>query len=120
MIKTPQLSVTLEGFLYPQKSALNADHMLYADDVTLNVKNFRSIMTNGDSVVIRQLTFNKKDALLYIDTLSFDKVNGAASALLSSTKIVGLDLHAYLNEQRLKIDSIQFITSRIFLDQKGS
>ena len=119
MIQTPELSLTLEGFQYPQNAVMNAEHILYADDMTLNLKDFRPIMTNGDSLFIRELVFNKKDALLYIDTLSFDKANGATSALLSSTRIVGLDFHAYLNEQRLKLDSIQFTTSRIALNKKG-
>jgi hypothetical protein len=120
MIVTPQLSVTLEGFQYPQKTVLSADHLLYADNVTLNVKNFQPTMINGDSVVISQLYFNKKEALILIDTVSFDKANGSASALFPNTKIVGLDFHAYLNEKSLKLDSIQMTAPHMSVDLHAS
>lgn len=120
MIKVPELFLTLEGFQYPQKSALSADHLIYADDMSLNIKNLKPIMANKDSVVIRQLSFNKKDALILIDSLSFDQANSTTSALFPSIKLVGLDLHAYLNEKRLKLDSIQMVASQVSVDIHAS
>ncbi|MGL1888120.1 MAG: hypothetical protein OCD76_16510, partial [Reichenbachiella sp.] len=117
-IKIPELSLTLEGFQYPQKSVLSADHLIYADDVTLNVKDLEPILTNGDAFIIRQLNFNKKHALVLIDTLNFDQANSSTAALLPHIKIIGLDFHAFLNKQQLKLDSIQMSASHITLDHR--
>ena len=119
-IEVPKISVTLETFQYPQKSALSANHFLFADDVTMHIENFRPVMTNGDSVVIRQLHFNKKDAQIFIDTLSFDQSRGATSALLPGIKLAGLDLHALWNEKHLKLDSIEISAPQIALDYNNS
>ena len=120
MIKVPELSLTLDAFQYPQKSVLSTDYLMYADDVTLNIKDFQPVMANGDSVVTRQFSFNKKDALILVDSLSFDQANNTTSALFPNLKLVGLDLHAYLNEKRLKLDSIQMVASQISIDIHAS
>ncbi|MBU2916114.1 hypothetical protein [Reichenbachiella agariperforans] len=117
-IKTPELSLTLTNFQYPQKSVLDAQHLLYADDVTLNVKNLQPIMTNGDELVIGQLYFNKKNALIRVDSLHFDQENSASSAFLPQVKIVGLDLDAYVNKQQLVLDSVQMTQSHISIDHQ--
>jgi hypothetical protein len=119
-IETPQLSLTLAAFQYPQKSVLSADHLMYADDVTLSVKNLQPTMTNGDSVIIRQLSFNRQEAIILIDTLSFDKADSSTTTYFPHIRMVGLDLDTYLNEQRLALDSIQMIASQISIDHKGS
>ncbi|MFY0652269.1 MAG: hypothetical protein JXQ96_09560 [Cyclobacteriaceae bacterium] len=102
-----QLSLILKNFQYPEKSVLDADHLLYSDDVLLNVKGFKPTMTNGDSLVIELLSFNKSTGLILIDTLSYNKADKTANGLLPSIKIVGLDLYAFQIDKRLKLDSIQ-------------
>jgi len=114
---TPDLSLILEAFEFPQKSVLSQDHLLYADNVTLNVKNFRPFVASGDSLVIRQLLYNKKDALLFIDTLTYDQATSATSALLPGIELVGLDLHSLLVQKQLKLDSIQMNAAQISIDR---
>lgn len=116
-VETPDLSMTLEAFEYPQKSLWSRDHLLYADNMSLTVKNFRPYVTSGDSLVIRQLHFNKENARIFIDTLTYDQASSATSTLLPSIKLVGLDLHSLLIEKRLILDSIQLSAAQISIDR---
>ncbi len=120
MIKAPQLSVTLEGFHYPLHPMVSADHLFYSDDITLDIKHLRPVMTNGDSLSIEQLSFSKNDALINLNTLRFAQANGATSALFPNIRIMGFDPHAYLNDRRLKLDSLKLIAPEIIHDQSVS
>ncbi len=114
-VVSPNVYLVLEGFLFPEKSALSADHLVYSDDVALRINNLRPILASGDSLAVRQLDFNKAKELISISNLSYDQVNGAASTLLPSTRIIGLDLNAYVNGKDLKLDSIKLESPDIVL-----
>ncbi len=120
MINTPNLSMILEEFKYPQKSALDIDHLLYANNMILDVRNLESRMTNGDSFLVNQLNFNKDEAGILADVLSFDQADGPLTFSMPQLKLVGLDLHGYINEHRLVLDSIEMIAPRITYHKGGT
>ncbi len=111
-----EISATLEGFEFPQHAMSSADHLLFAEDLALHVKDFEIVTTIGDNLSISELTFHKIDGLLDFDSLRYDQANSTTSALLPNTKIIGLDLHAYLSNQRIILDSIQVTAPYVMLD----
>ncbi|MEQ8552218.1 MAG: hypothetical protein RIC06_20990 [Cyclobacteriaceae bacterium] len=116
MIKIPRLSVTLEGFQYPENPILSAHHLLYADDMTLNVQQFQPVLANGDFLLIHHLDFSKKEARILIDTLRYEAANQVTSTLFPEIEITGLDLDAYLNKKQLKLDNLELFAPQITHD----
>ncbi len=117
MIKIPQLSAILEGFQYPQKSLLSNDQMFYADDVSLKMAKIQPVMTNGNHLFIEQVDFSKNNGRISIDTLNFDLAGGATTTVFPAIEMVGLDFEAYLDERRLKLDSLKLVAPHIVHDQ---
>ncbi|XOV94915.1 MAG: hypothetical protein ACFHWX_09435 [Bacteroidota bacterium] len=113
LLRTPELFVILKGFHYPHGSMVSAKQLLYTDEVTLKVSDLQSRMRNGDSFEIRQLAYDTQGDLILADEISYSQESGATTASLPFIKIVGLDLHAYVNQERFRVDSLQLIGPNI-------
>tara|TARA_Y100001980_G_scaffold45816_1_gene27186 strand:+ start:51488 stop:55555 length:4068 start_codon:yes stop_codon:yes gene_type:complete len=120
MIKMPRLSVTLEGFQYPENPILSTHHLLYADYVTLHVQQIQPVLANGDFLLIHQLDFSQKEARILIDTLRYEAANQVTSTLFPGIEIIGLDLDAYINKKQLKLDNLELIAPQITHDLGAS